>query len=690
MNLGSTKASVGPESCMRINKLVITDFGPYRGRNEITLSSSESSPIVLFGGKNGAGKTTLFDAIGFCLHGKSSLGRRTARKEYEQAIRSKLHEYPDGKAEDAAVRLEFEYTHMGKVDHYSVERSWRDRGKSIVENLEVRRNGQIPSGLNEDQWEDFLKELVPPGVSQLFFFDGEKVQELASTLESGDDFESSMYSLLGLDLIERLDTDLSIYISRKLDDSGVEGINEEINELKRERDHFKQVLSDLNQEKIEKKDRLNELQSEIGDIESKIAQEGGSYANKRDELKERRAELNSSIEQLRIQIREIAEGAYPFALAPDLCEAVVDRLQRETEQQNKATARDELTGELNDVLDEDDIWEEVGVSNDQAGTLSERIQEKLEKRLEIDHEKPELAHQFSEAQRRQIYSLVDKALNDVPDDLSELTEKLEERTRELQEIESKLNKAPDEELISPLIEELNKLNEQKGVVESRLDEIEEQVSTSKTKLERKESEIENKLEEKSRVEDVSNRAELAADVRSAVQDFRQELAKEKLRALENRLSERYISLSNKGDFYERIQIDEDNLDISIITAHANVKAHSELAAGERQIFATSLLWALAEISDRPLPFIIDTPLGRLDTDHRDNIIRKFFPEASHQVIIFSTDTEIDDDQYQKLEGDISQAYHLEYDESAGLTNISEGYFWDKEDGKQKSLEGVSS
>ena len=169
---------------MKINNLVITDFGPYRGRNEINLTSSEDSPIVLFGGKNGAGKTTLFEAIGFCLHGKSSLGRRTARKDYEQAIRSKLHEYPDGKTDEAAVRLEFEYAHMGEVDHYSVERSWRDRGKSIVENLEVRRNGQIPSELNEDQWQDFLKELVPPGVSQLFFFDGEKIQELASAVES--------------------------------------------------------------------------------------------------------------------------------------------------------------------------------------------------------------------------------------------------------------------------------------------------------------------------------------------------------------------------------------------------------------------------------------------------------------------------------------------------------------------------
>ena len=675
---------------MRINKLVITDFGPYRGRNEIELTSNNDSPIVLFGGKNGAGKTTLFEAIGFCLHGKSSLGRRTARKEYEQTVRSKFHDYPDGKADSATVRLEFEYAHMGEVDHYSVERSWRDRGKSIAEELELRRNGQIPSELNEDQWRDFLKELVPPGVSQLFFFDGEKIQELASAVESDADFEDSIYSLLGLDLIERLDTDLSIYISRKLDESGVEGINEEIQELRNERDGFQQDLDDLQHQKEEKEERLHQLKSQIDIKESKLAREGGSYADKREELKQSRAELNASIEQREEQVREIAMGSYPFTLAPDLCEAVVDRLKSETKRQNKLTARDELTDELDDVLGDNEVWQETNIPEDQACEVAERIQKELQGRLEIDGGEPELAHQFSETQRQEIYSLVDKALNDVPQQLSRVTDKLEQETRELQDVEAGLGKAPDEEIISPLIEDLNELTEQKGAIKSRLCELEEEISKTQTKLERKEKEIENKLDEKTHVEDVSERANLATDVRDAVQDFRDELAKKKLRKLETKLSERYITLSNKGNFYDEIEIDEETLDISIKTIHGNKKSHTELSAGERQIFATSLLWALAQISDRPLPFIVDTPLGRLDNDHRDNLITHFFPEAAHQVIIFSTDTEIDNSQYQKLEDYISRAHNLAYNETEGRTIASECYLCRDVHENQQSLEEITS
>jgi len=100
-----------------------------------------------------------------------------------------------------------------------------------------------------------------------------------------------MYSLLGLDLIERLDTDLSIYISQKLEESGVEGINDEIQALQDERDEIEDEFEDLKQEREEKEQRLAELENEIESKESKIAQEGGSYADKREELKGS-AELN--------------------------------------------------------------------------------------------------------------------------------------------------------------------------------------------------------------------------------------------------------------------------------------------------------------------------------------------------------------------------------------------------------------
>ena len=102
---------------------------------------------------------------------------------------------------------------------------------------------------------------------------------------------------------------------------------------------------------------------------------------------------------------------------------------------------------------------------------------------------------------------------------------------------------------------------------------------------------------------------------------------------------------------------------------------SGLSAGEKEVFAISLLWGLAQTSQLNLPIIIDTPLSRLDSVHRDNIVRKYFPYAAEQVIILSTDTEVDSNYFKSLEPHLSGATRLVFNKNQELTTVSEGYFW---------------
>ena len=114
----------------------------------------------------------------------------------------------------------------------------------------------------------------------------------------------------------------------------------------------------------------------------------------------------------------------------------------------------------------------------------------------------------------------------------------------------------------------------------------------------------------------------------------------------------------------------------------------ELSAGEKQMYAISILWALADVSGRPLPIVIDTPLGRLDADHRSHLIEQYFPHASHQVIILSTDTEIDEEYFSELQPAMSHAIRLDYNHEEVRTEVGDGYFWKR---KSKSeQEAVSA
>lgn len=102
---------------------------------------------------------------------------------------------------------------------------------------------------------------------------------------------------------------------------------------------------------------------------------------------------------------------------------------------------------------------------------------------------------------------------------------------------------------------------------------------------------------------------------------------------------------------------------------------AQLSAGEKQIYAVSVLWALAKTSGRPLPLVIDTPLARLDADHRGLLAKHYFPYASHQTLILSTDTEIDRSYFEELKPHIAHSYLLDYVPQENGTQIREGYFW---------------
>ncbi|MEH7470071.1 DNA sulfur modification protein DndD, partial [Priestia megaterium] len=108
---------------------------------------------------------------------------------------------------------------------------------------------------------------------------------------------------------------------------------------------------------------------------------------------------------------------------------------------------------------------------------------------------------------------------------------------------------------------------------------------------------------------------------------------------------------------------------------------SGLSAGEKEVFALSILWGLAQSSQLKLPIIIDTPLSRLDSTHRDNIVRNYFPNAGEQVIILSTDTEVDNNYYRGLHEHLSGAVNLVFDQKQELTHLKSGYFWEAQYGR---------
>ncbi len=101
---------------------------------------------------------------------------------------------------------------------------------------------------------------------------------------------------------------------------------------------------------------------------------------------------------------------------------------------------------------------------------------------------------------------------------------------------------------------------------------------------------------------------------------------------------------------------------------------NQLSKGEKQVFILSLYWAIIKTSNQAVPFIIDTPFARIDTEHREQISALFFPNISGQVIILSTDEEVVGSYREIIQPHIAHEYLLEYNVEKGCTSVQPGYF----------------
>ena len=307
---------------MILTRLTLTNFGIFRGRQSISLLPQKGRPIILIGGKNGAGKTTFLEAIRLCFYGSQAFGFHS-REEYLEYLDGRIHANPASIIQPtvASVAVEFQYSNFEAVHEYKVSRFWERRNTGKVhETLTVERNGKPLDDIAAEYWPEFVRDLIPPGVAQLFFFDGEKIQHLADDTSDARELSEAIKALLGLDIVERLETDLEIYRSRTVKTlRNVDG-SKEVEELKQEVTHLEQTLGELRAVREEQEETLSSLRIQVVRLQDKITAQGGSFVRNREKLIHDRAVLETKIAEVETNLREMCGGLLPFVLVPRLCE----------------------------------------------------------------------------------------------------------------------------------------------------------------------------------------------------------------------------------------------------------------------------------------------------------------------------------------------------------------------------------
>jgi len=157
-------------------------------------------------------------------------------------------------------------------------------------------------------------------------------------------------------------------------------------------------------------------------------------------------------------------------------------------------------------------------------------------------------------------------------------------------------------------------------------------------------------------------------------EFKKRLQKEKVERLSNTATTCFQTLVEKNSLAKKIDINPDTLDVTIVGVDGNELLKSQLSAGEQQMFAVAIVWALALSSGYKAPVIVDTPMARLDSSHRTNFVTKYLPAASSQVMVLSTDEEIYGRYLDMVRENVVDYYTLLYREEERCTSIVQGYF----------------
>ena len=131
--------------------------------------------------------------------------------------------------------------------------------------------------------------------------------------------------------------------------------------------------------------------------------------------------------------------------------------------------------------------------------------------------------------------------------------------------------------------------------------------------------------------------------------------------VEKLASEIFIKLTNAPNLYTGIQLNpEYELQIKTIGNRVRNVWDQEPSAGSSQIIAYSFISALNRFTAREAPVIIDTPIGRLDPIHKENLIR-YFHDIGPQVLILYQPSELHDNDIRKMRRYISSEWELKRD-----------------------------
>ena len=693
---------------MKINNIILHNFGSYEGTTDFETRPCDGRNIVLIGGKNGAGKTTLFTAMRLCLYGYKSMGYKNPNSFYNRAVVKLVNNTAKiTKPATAFVTMCVELNNGQGMDSFLLTRKW-ELNESLIETFSVLKNGADLSADEIADFEKYVVSLIPPELFNLYFFDGEKIADFFMDEGSNTRIKEAFLTLCGYDTFDIMRKNF------KRIRAGIPTSSPALDEYIVAKDALASAESlyhDLT-------DRLKACVDAIADCEATLDAEEKEYHQKGGITEE---EWNQKLYTLKEEekkretynalLKKWANDVIPFIMLRKQILALKAQMENENQALKYTHFCEVLNSPAVQALVKDKLAEIDSAAFADFGTEKEPI-------LNLSFEQN---------------SLILAQINTILSFEQDKVEKCKKAIKRSLNLTAKIRKEIDSSSITSVQEYMKRraqLFEEKSALLVQRVELEQQLVAQKEALtlaEQQLGKVQTRLEEelkKASINDISARAIVMLDKLQEI------LYRRQIDKVENCFRKEIRTLMRKTHFIDDIYID-DNFNTHIYRTEkvsiekirkalktnteeqllafwgakamqtlykkANSNAYNDmckhfetvdikslslqieidkasLSNGEKQIFIMALYYSLVSLCNHELPFVIDTPFARIDTEHRHNISKHFFSELKGQVFILSTNEEINSSHVQILKDKIAATYMLENSDNKRTVVVKNSYF----------------
>ena len=712
---------------MKIERIELYNFGSYEELNTFDIETDDASKrIVIIGGKNGAGKTTLFTAMQVCLYGHASFGFKTSGKRYLKEIYDLINNQARlDESKNAYVKVCLSESRID-TEHYEIIRSWTWSNSIVHESLSVKQNGKELDEEATLNFQKYLLHLIPPELHKLYFFDGERIAEYFLD-EQRNNIKDALLVLSGNDTYEILYNNVRRLLN------GVESDSESIAQNYADQ---KEALAKYRQNEAELLAQLSDIITDIERLEADLRKEteeyttgGGVTLEEWKELQRKLKDEEDRRERINWNLKSAAAEILPFIIVKDLLPKVREQINTEKDIQAYRVLQDSI-GNPRFKRHLSNAVKKTSSQNHTADSaiLMGAIQSFFENR---DLEKREPIFKLSEDDCVSILNKISSIEDYKASTFSRDRRRIEDSLRRTAELREELQRSSIENFeehvqkVSDITTQIERLKSQQGQKETELSTVQNEIKTLEKILDASRKALQAELKKQS-VSALSDKMLLL------VEELQDQQYKKLIADVEKDLNQKFQELIRKDDFVDHIYLGQD-FSLHLIRYQAVEVAALKLAAkkhgaaalkgslkavgyhslmeqlsateeslgfvladyeqetivlpveldytrfsnGEKQVLVMSLYWAIMNQSHNKLPFIIDTPFARIDTEHRANITEKFFKELQGQLFVLSTNEELRHEHVASLDQQIARVYMLEYGEDK-RTRITEGSYFEVE------------